>query len=186
MCEVFNFQLVLRYGISFCAGDASAIVRFIESEYPSISTDVISAEGSNIVFSFDSDKKPMHAMLFVEKLTIGTEISDIADSLAVDFSESDLTAWRTTYIAACSVLEKIFRDVTRQFPEAKITLGWKTHVCVWKVDSDVASQGAASTQSLQRSSSKNKTATAPHPKKTSHGRNYSVGSRNNTVRVIKK
>lgn len=182
-------QLVLRYGVYFRATDAREIVKHLATtEWSAIASDESSlgVEGASIVFSFDSDAEPCYAMLFVDKLTLSTEMADSADSLSIDFAEVDLTTWRARYTPACGVLERIFASLQRQFPSSKITLGWRAHVCVWSAPTGGAASGHARTDTRSCSiGDTEKNRTAPRPRASAR-RSYSLTGNTNTVKIVKK
>jgi hypothetical protein len=182
MEQQYAKQLVLRYGIFFPAGDAPDIIRLLCARYPGIIDSVITTSDSNLVFSYDSDKTPIYAMIFVEKLTTSTSLANDSDSLSIDFHENDLTLTRSVYPSACSIIDDIHHIITPI--STKLRVGWRAHVCTWKIDHEI--QRTATHSRAVGESDAHVIATVPKPIKVSKAHRYSLTGGKHTVTIARK
>lgn len=178
--QTFIYQQVLRYAVYFPAGDVQTVIGAIGEKYPSIHGSKVETGDSDVYFSYDSDRKPTYAMIFVEKLTKGTSGSESPDCLAVSFNESDLGAWRANYPLATAVVLDIYTILREKVPDVRARIGWLAHMCSWR------------TTELPRHSTRSAViddatcVVAPRRKSVSHAHKYSLTGKGGSVKQVKK
>lgn len=134
MTTVYQFQLNLHYGLHFPADQMNVITGILKREDAEVANGSIDAEDSKILFSFDSDRKPVYGIIFVQSLAIGTPVCEDATGLSIDFGLNDLENLLLSYPKAVAKIAALYDKIIPAIDPAireKIRIGWRAHVCEW-------------------------------------------------------